>query len=100
MLEAKCPYLDIWHEVPCYYMCQVQGQLEVCDRDWCDFIVWTEDGGWIKRIVRSPAYWAWMEPRLAEFWAYVVGDVEPPRMKRKQYPDDTGLVISTNYFLN
>lgn len=100
MLEVKCPYIDIYHAVPPYYMCQMQGQMEVCDREWVDFIVWTEDGGTIQRVVRSEKYWRWMEPRLAEFWSYVVADVCPPRLKRKEYPDDSGLVISTKYFLN
>lgn len=100
MLEAKCPVIDIYGAVPPYYMAQVQGQLECDDREWCDFIVWRPCGGSIQRIVRSARYWNWMEPRLAEFWAYVVADVPPPRLKRKAFPDDSGLVISERYFLN
>ena len=100
MVEIKCPVIDLYHEVPPYYMAQMQGQMECADREWTDFVVWTPDGGSIQRVVRSQAYWRWMEPRLAEFWAYVVGDVEPPRLKRKEYPDDSGLVVSTRYFLN
>ena len=99
-MEFKCPVTDVYHDIPPYYMCQVQGQLEIDERDWCDFVVWTPVGGTIQRVVRSEKYWAWMEPRLAEFWAFVVADVPPPRLKRKEYPDDTGLVVSTMYFLN
>ncbi len=100
LLEVKCPVGGLYGDVPPYYMAQVQGQLECEDRDWCDFIVWKPRGGSLQRIVRSRAYWAWMLPRLAEFWAYVVADIEPPRIKRKELPDDTGLVISTRFFLN
>lgn len=99
MLEIKCPVADLYHEVPPYYMAQMQGQLECDDRDWCDFMVWRPEGSSIQRVVRSERYWKWMEPRLAEFWAYVVADVPPPRLKKKEFPDTTGLVISTRYFL-
>lgn len=81
-------------------MCQIQGQLEVLELDWCDFVVWTEDGGTIQRVRRCPEYWGWMEPRLAEFWAYVVADVPPPRLKRKTFPVFHDLVTEVAYFLN
>ena len=39
MLEIKCPSRRIIDGItPPYYWCQVQGQLEVCDLDRCDFL--------------------------------------------------------------
>jgi putative phage-type endonuclease len=39
MVEIKCPYSRKITGIPKYeYWCQVQGQLEVCDLDRCDFI--------------------------------------------------------------
>jgi len=39
MVEIKCPYSRKISGIPKYeYWCQVQGQLEVCDLDRCDFI--------------------------------------------------------------
>jgi len=39
MVEIKCPYTRKISGIPKYeYWCQVQGQLEVCDLDRCDFI--------------------------------------------------------------
>ena len=39
MLEIKCPSSrKITGVPPSYYWCQVQGQLEVCDLDRCDFL--------------------------------------------------------------
>ena len=39
MVEIKCPYTREITGIPKYeYWCQVQGQLEVCDLDRCDFI--------------------------------------------------------------
>lgn len=93
----------MYSTVPDYYMCQVQGQLEVLDYEDCDFAVWTPEGGVIWRVVRDEKYWAWMEPKLAEFWAYVVADVPPPRFKRGTKPtppDASKLIVETRYYLN
>jgi len=38
MLEIKCPTSRKIGEIPSYYWCQVQGQLEVCELDRCDFL--------------------------------------------------------------
>jgi hypothetical protein len=39
MLEIKCPSTrEITGIPPPYYWCQVQGQLEVCELDRCDFL--------------------------------------------------------------
>ena len=40
MLEIKCPWMrKIKHgEVPWHYWAQIQGQLESCDLDYCDFV--------------------------------------------------------------
>lgn len=44
LIEIKCPkpethvgYLRA-NKLPTKYVCQVQGQLWVCERDWCDFL--------------------------------------------------------------
>lgn len=39
MLEIKCPSSrEITGFIPDYYLAQVQGQLEVCNLDYCDFV--------------------------------------------------------------
>ena len=39
MLEIKCPPKRVFtHEVPNHYWMQMQGQLEVCDLEECDFL--------------------------------------------------------------
>ncbi len=35
------------------YYTRVQGQLEVCERNYCDFIVWTPNGLYIERICKD-----------------------------------------------
>ncbi|ONK57600.1 uncharacterized protein A4U43_C09F2150 [Asparagus officinalis] len=56
ILEVKCPYnkgkpeLALpWNAMPYYYMPQVQGQMEIMDRDWVDLYCWTPNGSSIFR---------------------------------------------------
>jgi putative phage-type endonuclease len=86
--EIKCPASkEIPEEIPPYYMAQVQGLMEICDREWCDFVYWTPDAMRVRRIARSPEYWAWLRVRLADFWCWVVAQVEPPREKKQPTPN-------------
>lgn len=87
MGEIKCPMSrEIAIEIPAYYMAQAQGLMEICNRDWCDFVYWTPEQMRIRRIARSPEYWDWLRVRLADFWCWVVAQVEPPREKKQPAP--------------
>lgn len=69
LLEIKCPYTKKLHtEVPAHYMAQIQGQLEVLDRDWCDYFCWTPEATKTIRVMRDRAYWDAMFPKLEQFW--------------------------------
>jgi hypothetical protein len=51
------------------YFYQVQGQLAITGRDYCDFILLTNDGDlFIQRIDRDRAFWNAIEPVLVEFY--------------------------------
>ena len=76
ILEIKCPYNKgrpelaepptraIW-----YYMPQIQGLMDVFDREWCALYVWTPARGSSSFIIsRDRAYWAACFDVLAEFW--------------------------------
>lgn len=39
------------------YFCQVQGQMAITERTWCDFVVYTEKGISIERIEYDPNFW-------------------------------------------
>ena len=93
LLEIKCPYskrhLDPTKVVDAsfylkptttglklsrshdYYK-QVQGQLEVCQRDYCDFVCWTPMGMHIERIQRDPSFFEQMKPKLEQFFLHCV----------------------------
>ncbi len=55
-----CPQHD-------YYM-QVQGQLYICNRSYCDFVCWTPKGIHIERINKDPSIFLEIEPKLKLFF--------------------------------
>ena len=51
------------------YYAQVQGQMGVGGRPWCDFVVYTKKGISIERISFNEAYWKdKLLPKLTEFY--------------------------------
>lgn len=75
LLEIKCPYFQgnanwsfPWSTIPPCYMPQAQGVMEILDRNWIDFYVWTPNGSSLFRIQRNPHYWDLMMAALSDFW--------------------------------
>lgn len=111
ILEVKCPYNKgkpetglPWSRMPFYYMPQVQGQMEVMNRDWVDLYCWTPNGSTIFRVCRDRSYWELIHGILREFWwenvvpareALLLGG-EEEAISHKPTPThrQTGLVIS------
>ncbi len=50
------------------YYTQVQGQLEVCERNYCDFIVWTPNGLYIERIYKDVKFIERLFQKLTKFF--------------------------------
>lgn len=94
MGEVKCPVTQIvYPEIPVYYMAQMQGQMQVANRQWCDFVVWTPNELSIRRVARSDEFWDWMHLRMADFWTWVCARIEPPREKKHKPPSTDGLIL-------
>ncbi|CAH9055107.1 unnamed protein product [Cuscuta epithymum] len=113
ILEVKCPYNKgkpekglPWSAMPFYYMPQVQGQMEIMNRDWADLYCWTPNGSTIFRVGRDRGYWELMCGILWEFWwknvvpareALLLGR-EEEEVKSSYIPtsthEKTGLVIA------
>lgn len=64
-VEIKCP-VCVWPDLketgtvkPEHYA-QMQMTMEICDRPWCDYLVYSErdDEYYEHRVMRDPAYWA------------------------------------------
>ncbi|KAL7261274.1 hypothetical protein ACSBR1_006836 [Camellia fascicularis] len=110
ILEVKCPFNKgkpemglPWSTMPFYYMPQVQGQMEIMDRDWVDLYCWTPNGSTIFRVCRERSYWQLMHGILRKFWwenvvpareALLLGSKEEARSyKPESTHEQTGLVI-------
>lgn len=61
--DAQPPALPQW-----YYMAQVQGLLDIFQRDWCNLFVWTPSAAALFHMPRDARYWALCFEVLAEFW--------------------------------
>ena len=108
ILEIKCPASDRWkniHPGACamdsdfycsvddcgmvklkrsnQYYFQVQGQLAISGRKWCDFMVWTLKGWTVERIYVDNECWNNMLPRLKVFYVkFVLPELFTERIKR------------------
>ncbi|KAL9670615.1 hypothetical protein QQ045_008169 [Rhodiola kirilowii] len=88
LLEIKCPFFggdmrkaSPWYRIPLYHIPQAQGLMEIMDRDWMDFYVWTPKGSSLFRMYRDLDYWDAMKVALSDFW---LDNVEPARAVYKQ----------------
>lgn len=98
LLEIKCPASENWKfltpeqcaEDPKFfcalneqrevilkkkhpYFCQVQGQMAISNRSWCDFVVWTCSGKIsVQRIKFEEKFWNDLVKKLNEFYLKAV----------------------------
>ena len=50
------------------YYAQVQGQMAITQKKWCDFFVYTAHGYYLERILFNEAYWLELCENLDFFW--------------------------------
>ena len=75
LLEVKCLWsrrhkrqLAPLTKCPNRYFAQVQGQMEVCDREWCDLVLWVPHDLRVLRVPRDREFWAEeLGPAIAAF---------------------------------
>lgn len=77
LLEIKCPYggrrgpehVQPPDHLAAYYMPQIQGLMEIFDRDWCHLYYWTKShGAKLFLVYRNQQYWNALYEVLAKFW--------------------------------
>ena len=54
------------------YFYQVQGQLAICERNYCDFFCWTPEETAIERILKDQAFFDGVREKLNEFFVKVI----------------------------
>lgn len=77
-IKTKLPHLQIEvllsDRVPAEHVAQVQGQLWISGREWCDFVsYWPGLPLFVKRVERDEAYIATLAAAVAEFNAELLG---------------------------
>ena len=50
------------------YFCQVQDQMAIGERPWCDFVIYTSKGISVERITFEHEYWDNVLVKLTEFY--------------------------------
>ena len=106
LVEYKCPYSarDVTVEEACkqknfmsrlrnntvtlkqthHYYYQIQGQMAICRRSWCDFVIWTPCGISIERIDFNTTIWEDMM-KLEQFYdEAVLPELASPRFPQGQ----------------
>lgn len=71
MIEVKCPFVNkVCHtKIPPVYYCQINGLLEILNRQWCDYISWTPTAMKVYRVYRDPELFAYLMDRYTLFYA-------------------------------
>lgn len=84
MIEIKCPYAKMVPHlrIPPWYYCQVNGLMEIFNRDWCDFVSWTPQEMKIYRVYRDPILWSYLLDRYTVFYSYMKRGCDIPRMAK------------------
>ena len=70
LIEVKCPYRGTYTtaaDVP-HYIAQMQLQMAVTGRKWCDFVIWRDDSILIDRVDAEPF---WLDERLPTLQAFI-----------------------------
>lgn len=83
IIEIKCPFYKMkpHEQIPAHYYCQINGLMEILDRQWCDFVSWTPTSMKIYRVYRDPALFSFLLDRYATFFAHMRrGCSHMPRM--------------------
>ena len=72
-IKSKLPHLQLdvllRGEMPSEHKAQVQGQLWVCEREWCDFVsYWPRLPLFVKRVCRDEKYIKELQESVEKFW--------------------------------
>lgn len=98
LLEIKCPYSMRHEDAPVpfktieeqqHYFDQVQFQLYITGREWCDFYQWAPNGTSRERIWLNPKWVRGCIPRLRQFHAEFLDEAADDHLAPKRVEIDT-----------
>ena len=73
MIEVKCPFYNMTPHttIPRTYYCQMNGLMEILDREWCDYVSWTPTKMKIYRVYRDRELFQALMDRYTVFYAHM-----------------------------
>lgn len=90
VVEIKCPFRgELYPDVPCYYMPQIQGQMMITGAKECHFVCWTPDELAVWGVPSREDYQDHLFQLLDDYWQCVQQEQEPMRRKKPQLPKVT-----------
>lgn len=81
---SKLGYLKTGHD----YNYQIQGQLEITNKSWCDLLIYTSKGLYERRIYRDKKLWESMYSKLEDiYYHYLLPQIVDPKVicERRDY---------------
>lgn len=83
MIEVKCPFYmksggRLHKQVPPHYMTQMNALMEICDRDWCDYICWSPEGMVVYRVYRNRGLFDFLLTFYGQFYAAMQAQKDGP----------------------
>ncbi len=80
------------------YYYQVQGQMAICKRKWCDFVIWTLSSLSTEKITFDPDFWKTILQKPENFYdRAILPELASPRFPQGQPTNTTLKVIVYNY---
>ena len=83
------------------YYYQVQAQMNICDRPYCDFVVWSSKGMIVQRIYRDKVFFEAQVNKVMHFIQYgVLPELVGKWLTRKVVANKNGVVVSEEQLIN
>jgi putative phage-type endonuclease len=85
MVEVKCPFYfrrdgsgRLHKQVPGHYYQQMNALMEICNREWCDYICWSPEGMVVYRVKRDRACFDFLLTYYGQFYAAMQAQADGP----------------------
>lgn len=85
MIEVKCPYYfrkdgtgRLHKKVPPHYFQQMNALMEICNREWCDYVCWSPEGMVVYRVKRDKLAFDFLMTYYGQFYAAMQAQADKP----------------------
>ena len=85
MIEVKCPFYfkrngagRLHKAVPPHYYQQMNALMEICNREWCDYVCWAPEGMVVYRVKRDREIFDYLLTYYSQFYSAMMTHAEGP----------------------